>query len=58
MLKEANAISSELRKNVTFQFTLLSDTCYSPLPLAVASGNHINTVHVHRLVEMYIYVYV
>ncbi|XP_019856044.1 PREDICTED: kinesin-like protein unc-104 [Amphimedon queenslandica] len=38
LLKEANAISLELRKNVTFQFTLLSDTCYSPLPLAVASG--------------------
>ncbi|XP_019861370.1 PREDICTED: kinesin-like protein KIF1B [Amphimedon queenslandica] len=42
LLKEANAISLELRKNVTFQFTLLSDTCYSPLPLAVASGNFNN----------------
>ncbi|CAG0884871.1 unnamed protein product [Cyprideis torosa] len=36
-LKEANAISVELRKKmlsdkVTFQFTLLTDTLYSPLP--------------------------
>lgn len=29
---EANAISVELRKRVTFQFTLLTDTPYSPLP--------------------------
>lgn len=31
-LKEANAISVELKKNVQFQFTLLSDTLYTPLP--------------------------
>ncbi|XP_038222793.1 kinesin-like protein unc-104 isoform X5 [Zerene cesonia] len=31
-LKEANAISVELRKKVQFQFTLLTDTPYSPLP--------------------------
>jgi kinesin family member 1 len=31
-LKEANAISIELKKNVRFQFVLLSDTLYSPLP--------------------------
>ena len=29
---EANAISVELRKKVTFQFSLLTDTPYSPLP--------------------------
>lgn len=31
-LKEANAISVELRKRVQFQFVLLTDTLYSPLP--------------------------
>lgn len=31
-LKEANAISVELRKKVQFQFTLLTDTPFSPLP--------------------------
>lgn len=31
-LKEANAISVELKKRVQFQFTLLTDTMYSPLP--------------------------
>ncbi|XP_059963261.1 kinesin-like protein KIF1A isoform X17 [Mesoplodon densirostris] len=31
-LKEANAISVELRKKVQFQFVLLTDTLYSPLP--------------------------
>ena len=31
-LKEANAISVELKKNVLFQFVLLTDTIYSPLP--------------------------
>lgn len=30
-LKESNAISVELKKNVQFQFTLLSDTLYTPL---------------------------
>ena len=30
-LKEANAISVELRKKVQFQFVLLTDTLYSPL---------------------------
>ncbi|XP_070491501.1 kinesin-like protein unc-104 isoform X2 [Chironomus tepperi] len=30
-LKEANAISVELKKNVQFQFTLLSNTLYTPL---------------------------
>ncbi|XP_067448049.1 kinesin-like protein KIF1B isoform X8 [Thunnus thynnus] len=31
-LKEANAISVELKKRVQFQFVLLTDTLYSPLP--------------------------
>uniref|UniRef100_A0A0N5A8N5 Kinesin-like protein unc-104 n=1 Tax=Syphacia muris TaxID=451379 RepID=A0A0N5A8N5_9BILA len=31
-LKEANAISIELKKKVQFQFVLLTDTMYSPLP--------------------------
>jgi kinesin family protein 1 len=30
-LKEANAISVELKKRVQFQFVLLTDTMYSPL---------------------------
>jgi kinesin family protein 1 len=31
-LKEANAISVELKKRVMFQFRLLTDTLYSPMP--------------------------
>nr|XP_020487909.1 kinesin-like protein KIF1B isoform X9 [Labrus bergylta] len=31
-LKEANAISVELKKKVQFQFVLLTDTLYSPVP--------------------------
>nr|CAD2182171.1 unnamed protein product [Meloidogyne enterolobii] len=31
-LKEANAISIDLRKGVEYQFVLLTDTMYSPLP--------------------------
>ncbi|XP_076874589.1 kinesin-like protein KIF1B isoform X5 [Brachyhypopomus gauderio] len=31
-LKESNAISVELKKKVQFQFVLLTDTLYSPLP--------------------------
>ncbi|OXA56707.1 Kinesin-like protein KIF1A [Folsomia candida] len=31
-LKEANSISVELKKKVQFQFTLLTETLYSPLP--------------------------
>lgn len=34
--QEANAISVELRKKVQFQFTLLTDTPYSPLPAELA----------------------
>ncbi|XP_037076336.1 kinesin-like protein unc-104 [Pollicipes pollicipes] len=35
-LKEANAISVELKKKVQFQFTLVTDTMYSPLPSDLA----------------------
>ena len=31
-VKEANAISVELKKRVLFQFRLLTDTLYSPVP--------------------------
>ncbi|XP_012160204.1 kinesin-like protein unc-104 isoform X6 [Ceratitis capitata] len=37
-LKEANAISVELKKKVQFQFTLLTDTLYSPLPPELATA--------------------
>ncbi|XP_068687799.1 kinesin-like protein unc-104 isoform X4 [Montipora foliosa] len=37
LLKEANAISVELRKKVEFQFTLLTDTLYTPWPSVLAS---------------------
>ncbi|XP_037554229.1 kinesin-like protein KIF1A [Nematolebias whitei] len=36
-LKEANAISVELKKKVQFQFVLLTDTLYSPLPPDLSS---------------------
>ncbi|XP_047669898.1 kinesin-like protein KIF1A isoform X12 [Tachysurus fulvidraco] len=41
-LKEANAISVELKKKVQFQFVLLTDTLYSPLPpdLLPSDGNN------------------
>ncbi|XP_044740263.1 kinesin-like protein unc-104 isoform X3 [Chrysoperla carnea] len=41
-LKEANAISVELKKKVQFQFTLLTDTLYSPLPpdLVTSAANN------------------
>ncbi|XP_058835346.1 kinesin-like protein unc-104 isoform X5 [Topomyia yanbarensis] len=38
-LKEANAISVELKKKVQFQFTLLTDTLYSPLPPELTSSS-------------------
>lgn len=38
-LKEANAISVELKKKVQFQFTLLTDTLYSPLPPELSAEN-------------------
>lgn len=45
-LKEANAISVELRKRVQFQFVLLTDTPYSPLPtdLSTSFGHSSRTI--------------
>lgn len=45
-LKEANAISVELKKKVQFQFTLLTDTLYSPVPpeLSLGGQNSIMTM--------------
>ncbi|KAK2553188.1 Kinesin-like protein KIF1C [Acropora cervicornis] len=37
LLKEANAISVELGKKVEFQFSLLTDTLYTPLPSFLAA---------------------
>ncbi|XP_025081034.1 kinesin-like protein unc-104 isoform X4 [Pomacea canaliculata] len=39
-LKEANAISVELNKKVQFQFVLLTDTLYSPLPPDLLPSDH------------------
>ena len=36
-MKEANAISVELKKKVQFQFILLSETLYSPMPADLVS---------------------
>ncbi|CAH0392196.1 unnamed protein product [Bemisia tabaci] len=41
-LKEANAISVELKKKVQFQFTLLTDTLYSPLPSDLISTQDVD----------------
>ena len=38
LLKEANAISTDLQKGVNFRFALLSDTPYSPIPLSIVTG--------------------
>uniref|UniRef100_W4VRN8 Kinesin-like protein unc-104 n=1 Tax=Corethrella appendiculata TaxID=1370023 RepID=W4VRN8_9DIPT len=43
-LKEANAISVELKKKVQFQFTLLTDTLYSPLPPDLITQNAITNI--------------
>ncbi|RZF34007.1 hypothetical protein LSTR_LSTR012352 [Laodelphax striatellus] len=48
-LKEANAISVELKKKVQFQFTLLTDTLYSPLPADLsAPAADENSIDVNR----------
>jgi len=39
-LKEANAISVELSKKVQFQFVLLTDSLYSPLPPELLPQEH------------------
>lgn len=41
-MKEANAISVELKKHVSFQFTILTDTPYSPLPFTLATGTDVD----------------
>nr|CAB3259092.1 kinesin-like protein KIF1B [Phallusia mammillata] len=41
-LKEANAISVELKKQVIFQFVLLTDTLYSPLPADLMPADCVN----------------
>lgn len=52
-LKEANAISVELKKKVQFQFTLLTDTLYSPLPpeLMLNPNNAISTISGQTIVK-------
>ena len=42
ILKEANAVSVELKKHVAFQYTLLNNTPYSPLPWSIATGNDVD----------------
>ncbi|XP_058530930.1 kinesin-like protein KIF1B isoform X4 [Ochotona princeps] len=46
-LKEANAISVELKKKVQFQFVLLTDTLYSPLPPDLLP-TEMDRAHEHR----------
>jgi len=46
-LKEANAISVELKKRVQFQFVLLTDTIYSPLPKEMLKNNDESTENEH-----------
>ncbi|XP_059352577.1 kinesin-like protein unc-104 [Daphnia carinata] len=52
-LKEANAISVELRKRVTFQFILLTDTPYSPLPRELQDQHHLaaSSPTLHRICD-------
>ena len=49
LLKEANAISMELQKQVTYQFVVLTDTPYSPLSLPVATGMDVDANHDERV---------
>ena len=42
ILKEANAVSVELKKHVGFQYALLNNTPYSPLPWSIATGNDVD----------------
>ena len=43
-LKEANAISVELKKRVQFQFILLTETLYSPLPPGMVRLSELGTL--------------
>ncbi|XP_031571306.1 kinesin-like protein unc-104 isoform X2 [Actinia tenebrosa] len=40
LIKEANAISVELKKKVDFQFTLLTETLFTPLPENLREDSH------------------
>lgn len=51
-LKEANAISVELKKRVQFQFTLLTDTLYSPLPPDLALPTQAMQSEVSEVVDV------
>ena len=42
VLKEANAVGVEMKKQVGFQYTLLNNTPYSPLPWSIATGNDVD----------------
>lgn len=42
MVKEANVISAELSRHVSFQFALLTDTPYTPIPFSVATGTDVD----------------
>ena len=35
-------MSAELKKHVSFQFTLLTDTPYTPVPFSVATGTDVD----------------
>ena len=41
-LKEANALSTELQKHVTYQFTILTDTAYTPIPISIATETDVD----------------
>ena len=47
LVKEANAISVELNKNVVFQFALLSHTPYSPVAVSIATSHDMDTMPTH-----------
>lgn len=48
-LKEANAISVELKKRVQFQFILLTNTIYSPVPPEILSAYTEDSEHVPQI---------
>jgi kinesin family protein 1 len=54
LLKEANAISVELKKKVQFQFVLLSDTLYSPLPDELTSTSSQQQLPLHRKEDLFL----
>ena len=42
ILTEANAVSIGLKKQGEFQYTLLNNTPYSPLPWSITTGNDVD----------------